>query len=69
MMQSSTTMKPLPRYATIADVGRILGGRSRASIYRDIADGRLPQPGKFGRRTLWDADKLLEFLRANIDAR
>jgi len=68
-MQNTTTIKPLSRYATIADVGQILGGRSRASIYRDIADGRLPPPGKFGRRTLWEADKLLEFLRANIGAR
>lgn len=69
MQKNPTTFDPFSRYATIADVGQILGGRSRASIYRDIAEGRLPPPGKFGRRTLWEAEKLLEFLRVNITQR
>lgn len=69
MTQTQNAVRPLPRFATIANVSDMLGGRSRASIYRDIAEGRLPQPKKFGRRTVWPAEELVEFLRASIEAR
>lgn len=32
---------------------RVLGGRSRSSIYRDVAAGRLPPPVKLGGRLYW----------------
>ena len=38
------------RYLTLDQVSEKLGGRSKASLYRDIAAGRLPQPIRFGRR-------------------
>jgi predicted DNA-binding transcriptional regulator AlpA len=38
-----------------------LGNRARASIYNDVALGRLPPPLKLGGRLLWD--------EAEIDAR
>lgn len=42
---------------TIREAGQILGGRSRAAIYRDWELGRLPPPVKIGGRTyLREAD-------------
>ena len=38
------------KYLTIKQVCQKLGSRSRASIYRDIEAGRLPEPIKFGAR-------------------
>ena len=38
------------RYLTLSQVSEKLGGRSRASLYRDILAGRLPHPIKLGRR-------------------
>ena len=37
-----------------------LGGRSRSSVYRDLDNGRLPPPIKFGSRLYWN--------EADIDA-
>lgn len=41
------------RYLSFADLQSKIGGRSRSSVYRDIALGRLPQPIKFGARLYW----------------
>ncbi len=42
-------MEPInDRLITIKEVGIIIGGRSRASIYRDVATCRLPRPVKTG---------------------
>ena len=44
-----------------------LGGRSRSSIYNDLAAGRLPQPMKIGACLYWDiaeVDAMLEESRA-----
>lgn len=41
------------RYLTFSDVQAKLGGRGRSSIYRDIEQGRLPKPLKFGGRLYW----------------
>lgn len=51
------------RYLTLQGVQEKLWGRSRSSIYRDIASGRLPQPIKFGARLYWretDVDAAIE---------
>ncbi len=45
----SQTVHP-KRYITLDQVSAKLGGRSKASLYRDIAAGRLPKPIRFGRR-------------------
>ncbi|MEL7252958.1 MAG: AlpA family phage regulatory protein [Pseudomonadota bacterium] len=41
------------QYITFAQVQQKLGGRSRSSIYRDIENGRLQKPFKFGGRLYW----------------
>ena len=48
------------RLLTFSDLQSKIGGRSRSSVYRDIALGRLPQPIKFGARLYWN--------EADIDA-
>ena len=49
-------------YLTFKELIRKLGGRSRSSIYRDVAAGRLPKPIKFGSTVFWveaEVDALL----------
>ena len=48
------------RYLTMKQLSEKLGGRSRASIYVDIAAGRIPKPFKIGSRNL--------FRESDIDA-
>ncbi|MGR3792624.1 helix-turn-helix transcriptional regulator [Vannielia sp. SX4] len=55
------------KYLTFRDLQEKLGGRGRTSIYRDIDQGRLPKPMKFGARLYWkeaDIDDLMEGLAA-----
>ena len=40
-------------YITFQKIQEKLGNRSRSSIYRDIEQGRLPKPVKFGGRLYW----------------
>jgi predicted DNA-binding transcriptional regulator AlpA len=47
-------------YLNFAQVQSKLGGRGRSSLYRDIEQGRLPKPIKFGGRLYW--------IEADIDA-
>lgn len=47
---------------TLKDVSKVLGGRSRTTIYRDISEGRLPIPIKIGGRLYWVEDQLREFI-------
>lgn len=49
---------------------RYLGGRSRSSVYRDIAAGRLPAPIKIGGSSFWlksEVDEKLTEARAERD--
>jgi prophage regulatory protein len=48
------------KYLSFPDLQSKIGGRSRSSVYRDVALGRLPQPIKFGARLYWN--------EADIDA-
>ncbi len=48
------------RYLNFTQLRAKLGGRSRSSIYLDLAAGRLPKPKKLGGR--------LYFLEEEIDA-
>jgi predicted DNA-binding transcriptional regulator AlpA len=41
-----------------------LAGRSKSSIYADVAAGRLPPPLKLGGRVLWDEEAIDAHLRA-----
>ena len=41
------------RYLNIQQLSKKLGKRSRASIYRDVKSGRLPEPIRLGGRIYW----------------
>ncbi len=40
-------------YLSLRSLTEYLDGRSRASIYRDISEGRLPAPIKLGGSSRW----------------
>ncbi len=48
-------------YLSLRSLTEYLDGRSRASIYRDISEGRLPAPIKLGGSSRW--------LKSEIDAK
>ena len=41
------------KFLTFKDLRVKLGGRGRTTIYRDLADGRLPAPILLGGRNYW----------------
>ena len=67
-MHIETTTNPevsiMQKYISFDDEKHLLGGRSRASLYRDIKSGRLPNPLKIGLRRYWEIEDLI----AAIDA-
>lgn len=52
-------MEPGMRYISLSQLSALLGNRGRTSIYRDIQQGRLPQPMKFGARIYWNEEQAL----------
>jgi prophage regulatory protein len=60
--------KPL-RYLTIQQLSAKLGGRGRSSIYRDVDEGRLPAPIKFGSRLYWVEGEVDEAMQATPRAK
>ncbi len=46
------------RYISFAELSDKLGGRSRSSIYRDLEQGRLPNPVKIGARLYWCEEEI-----------
>ena len=48
-------------YLSLRSLIEYLDGRSRASIYRDISEGRLPAPIKIGGSSRW--------LKSEVDAK
>lgn len=42
------------QYLNFNQLSEKLGGRSRSSIYRDVAAKRIPEPIKIGARLYWD---------------
>jgi len=46
------------------EVQVILGGRSRSSIYRDIASNTIPQPYKLAGRVFWRDDEVFDFIKS-----
>jgi len=41
------------KFLSLQQVMEKLGGLSRASVYRAIANGELPKPRKIGNRSMW----------------
>ncbi|WP_298861567.1 AlpA family phage regulatory protein [uncultured Sulfitobacter sp.] len=41
------------KYLNLRELRTKLGNRGRTTIYRDIENGRLPKPIKFGNRLYW----------------
>ena len=59
-----------PRYLSFGDLRSKLRGRSRASIRRDVLEGRIPQPIKLGRACYWceeEVDGFLMSLQEQVD--
>ena len=50
------------RWLRIRDVQALFSGRSRASIYRDVARGHLPPPVKMGEINYWSQTALRAWL-------
>ncbi|MEP1332024.1 MAG: hypothetical protein ABJK43_04930 [Lentilitoribacter sp.] len=44
------------QYLSFNQLQEKLGGRSRSSIYRDVAASRLPEPIRLGARLYWPTD-------------
>lgn len=67
-MHVETTTKPevliMQKYISFDDAKHLLGGRSRASLYRDIKSGRLPSPVKIGHRRYWAIEELIDAIDA-----
>lgn len=58
------------RYITLTQLSAKLGGRSRSSIYRDLAFGRIPNPIRIGARLYWceeEVEEHLKTLRVGVD--
>jgi len=54
---------------TFDELRDALGGRGRTTVYRDIAQGRLPRPLRIGRRLYWNMDEVEAFVKEMADAR
>jgi predicted DNA-binding transcriptional regulator AlpA len=54
----------MQKYISFDGAKHLLGGRSRASLYRDIKSGRLPVPIKIGHRRYWEIEKLIDAIEA-----
>jgi len=61
-----TKYTPL-RYITLDRLCSILGGRSRSSLYRDLANGDIPTPIQIGSRKYWCEEEVHEFLKSRRD--
>jgi prophage regulatory protein len=64
MAQTAKTY-PGENWLSITQLRTKLGGRSRASVYRDVAAGRLPRPTKLGQLNLWREADIDAVMTAN----
>jgi predicted DNA-binding transcriptional regulator AlpA len=58
------------RLISLSEAGRMLGGISKKTVYRRIAEGILPKPvkeGKFARLFQSDVERLIEELKQQRD--
>ncbi len=54
------------KYLSFTELRSKLGGRGRTTVYRDIAEGRLPQPIKLGGRLYWVEGQVDDAMAAAI---
>ena len=65
-MEPEMSLAPTRRFLRMAEVEHRTG-RSRTSIYRDVAEGRLPAPVKIGPRAIgWPSDVIDRWIDAHI---
>ncbi|WP_243611643.1 helix-turn-helix transcriptional regulator [Shimia aestuarii] len=50
------------KYLSFSELRQKLGGRGRTTVYRDVEEGRLPQPIKLGGRLYWIESQVDEAL-------
>ena len=50
------------KYLNFTELRVKLGGRGRTTIYRDVEEGRIPQPIKLGGRLYWIESQVDEAL-------
>ncbi|WP_224815169.1 AlpA family transcriptional regulator [Hasllibacter sp. MH4015] len=53
---------------TISELSQKLGGRSKASIYRDVNTGNLPRPVKLSGSVYWDQSQVDAHLKSLMEA-
>ena len=56
------------KYLSLNELSSKLGGRSRSTIYRDVACGRLPPLIRLGGRIYWDEDAVDQALKQSQEA-
>jgi predicted DNA-binding transcriptional regulator AlpA len=57
------------RYLSFRDLRAKLGGRGRTTIYRDVKEGRLPNPVKLGSRLYWNECEIDEALTKGLETK
>jgi predicted DNA-binding transcriptional regulator AlpA len=50
------------KYLNFSELRDKLGGRGRSTVYRDVEEGRLPNPIKLGGRLYWVESQVDEAL-------
>ena len=58
----------IPKLMRLTEVAETLG-RSRSSIYRDIAEGRIPKPVKIGGSVMWPSSEIRAVMARLIETR
>ena len=56
------------KYLSLNELSSKLGGRSRSTIYRDVASGRLPPFIRLGGRIYWVEDAVDQALKQSQEA-
>jgi prophage regulatory protein len=56
------------KYLSLNELSSKLGGRSRSTIYCDVAIGRLPPLIRLGGRIYWDEDAVDQALKQSQEA-
>ena len=52
---------------TISQLSKKLGGRSKASLYRDVNAGKLPRPVKLSGSVYWDQSQVDAYIKSLME--